>query len=194
MSLCSQSLHAQIAVPVLSLLLCATLAPAQSTATPPGIRVPALGQMHLCFSRDGSLLRILGDSSSDAGKSGHVQAIAYSVKTGAVVHLVNLQPHVQVLSVTSDGRTAVVLTGMSGDGGSHLALLDTETGRLQPIPESWYEADYPDASISGDGRLVAVYSEPAVVTDRPMTVSVYDWAGKTLVATRTSEYVSAGGA
>lgn len=60
MSLCSQSLHAQIAVPVLSLLLCATLAPAQATATPPGIRVPALGQMHLCFSRDGSLLRILG--------------------------------------------------------------------------------------------------------------------------------------
>ena len=176
---------------LLALSLLATPAFGQAAAAQ-DTRVEPSGHFYLRFSGDGRLLHVVGASPDQVGQKHHVRAVTYAVKTGAVVHVVNLPPDTDVYDSTSDGRTAIVATSASSQHG-HLFLLDTETGQLQTIPESWYEADNPDASISGDGRLVSAYSEPATQSDTPMTVSVYDWSSKTLIATRVSQFVSAGG-
>ena len=188
-------LHSQIVVLVLSLL--APQAFGQPTAAQ-DTRMSLFGNLSLRFSRDGSLLRAIGRSPGDTSQSQHVRAVTFAAPTGAVVHIVDLQPDTDVSSVTSDGATAIVSTSTStvNISASHenegLFLLDTATGKLQSVPHSWYGPDSDrDAAISGDGRLVSIYSETDSPT--PMTVTVYDWQTKTLVATRTSEYVAAGG-
>lgn len=184
-------LRSQIVVLVLSLLVSSAVAFAQPAATAQDTHVTANGNLSLRFSRDGSLLHVIGLSSSVAGQLEHLRAVTYAAQTGAVAHIVNLQPDTDVLSLTSDGRTAIVSTSVSTEH-PHLFLLDTETGQLQAIPDSWYPPDSDvDPGISGDGRLVSNYSETDSRT--PMTVAVYDWPAKTLVATRTSEYIAAGG-
>jgi hypothetical protein len=181
-------LRAQFVLLVLLLLTAPTFG---QPAAAPGIRVAAFGYRNLCFSRDGSLLRVIGESSGDTTPGEHVRAVTYAVKTGAVTHVVNLQPDTRLLSETSDCRTAIVATDASSEHG-HLFVLDTGTGQLQAIPNSWYAPDSDlDVDISGDGRLISTYTETG--SDTPMTVSVYDWRTKTLIATRTSEFVSAGG-
>lgn len=181
-------LRPHIVVSLLAMLVMPVLG--QSVA-PHDIRVPAYTYRNLCFSRDGSLLRVVGESSGDTGTGEHIRALTYAVKTGAVVHVVNLQPDTRLQSATSDCKTAIVVTNASGEHG-RLFVLDTDTGQLQAIPDSWYEPDSDlDADISGDGRLVSTYTETD--SDTPMTVTVYDWQTKTLIATRTSELVAAGG-
>jgi hypothetical protein len=171
-------LRSRIAVQVLSLLL----SPAAALAQPPA---PAR------FSRDGSLLRVIFRSLSEGDQNEHVRAVVYSVKTGAVAHAVDLQPDTDVLSTTSDGAEAIISTATSTEH-PHLFLLDTDSGQLQPLPDSWIHPDSDlAAAISGDGRLISVYSETE--SDAPMTVTVYNWPAKTVTAIRTSEYLSAGG-
>jgi hypothetical protein len=188
-------LRSQIALLTLSLLLSSAAAFAQPAA--PAQILPS-EDLSLRFSRDGSLLRVIGRSPSAPGQLQHVRAVTYAAQTGAVVHIVDLQPDTDVDSITSDGATAIVTTSTSTENisASHenegLFLLDTATGKLQAVPRSWYGPDSDwDAAISGDGRLVSIYSETDSPT--PMTVTVYDWPAKTHVATRTSEYVAAGG-
>ena len=131
----------------------------------------------LAFSDDGQFLHAIGEN----------RAIIYSANTGSTTSTLNLQPDTNVLSLTSDGRTAIIAVGNSGPR-AHLLMLYTETGQLQDIPSSWYEpGPYPNAALSGDGRLISIFSE------FPMTVAVYDWPTKTLVAKRTSKDISAGG-
>lgn len=170
--------HSQIAVPLLALLLSSAAVFAQPAA-------PAR------FSRDGSLLRVIFRSPSDGGQNEHVRAIIYSVKTGAAIHTFDLDPDTDVFSITSDGATAIVSTATSTEH-PHLALLDTDSGQLQPLPDTWIHPDSDlEAGISGDGHLISVYSETG--SDAPMTVTVYNWPAKTITAIRTSEYLSAGG-
>lgn len=107
-------------------------------------------------------------------------------------NVVNLDPDTDILSVTSDGRTAILDVG-AGEEHARFVLLDVITGQRKDIPSDWYEpGPYPNGALSGDGRLVSIYSESGPA-ESPMTVTVYDWPTKTLVATRTSEYISAGG-
>ncbi len=172
----------------LSLLLTSASAFGQTGAAAQDTRVIPHG---LEFSRDGKLLHVVGRTPGDGSPNQNVRAVTYVAKTGTVVHVVNLQPDTDVLSITSDGETAIVSTSASSEH-PHLFLLDTETGRLQAIPDSWSQSDSDmEASISGDGHLISIYSESD--SDTPMTVTVYDWRTKTLVVKRTSEYVSAGG-
>jgi hypothetical protein len=105
----------------------------------------------------------------------------------------NLTPGTEIRSVTSDGRKAILAVADSS-AHVHLVLLDTTTGQREDIPSSWYDPTDSDAiaALSGDGRLVSIYSESGPA-DSPMTVTVYDWPTKTLVVKRTSEYISAGG-
>lgn len=150
-----------------------------------------LFRLHAAFGRDGRLLRVVGVSQGESGKDQHVRAVTYSASTGAVIHAVDLQPDTDVVSVTTHGETAIVSAGESGKN-PHFYLLDTATGHETAIPDSWLQKDSDDnVAISGDGRLVSVYSEND--SDTPMTVTVYNWQTKTLVARRTSAYVSAGG-
>jgi hypothetical protein len=170
-------LHSQIVALALSLLMSPAAVFGQSGAAE--------------FSRDGRFLHVVGRFPGAAGEMEHVRAVTYLARTGAVVHVINLQPDTSVGSTTSDGRTAIIETGASGQHPG-LSLLDTETGRLEAIPDSWYQPDSElDAELSGDGRLVSIYSETDSAA--PMTVTVYDWKTKTLVTRRTSEYVAAGG-
>jgi len=181
-------LRSQIVVLILSLL--ATPAFGQPAAAQ-DTRVIPYGNLYLRFSRDGSLLRVIGLSPGDANTRQHVRAVTYAAKTGTVVHVVNLPADTNVLSVTSDGATAVVSTDASSQD-AHLFLLNTATATLQAIPESWYQpGSDPYAELSGDGRLVSTYTEDE--SDTPMTVTVYDWPSKTVVATRKSAFVAAGG-
>ncbi len=136
----------------------------------------------LAFSRDGQLLVAIGSS----------RAITYDAITGAVRNIVNLRPDTNVLSVTSDGRTAFLSVPISG-GRVQLTLLDTQTGVLAPIPLAWYEpTTYPDGALSGDGNLISIYSESGSET-LPLLVTVYDWHSKTLVARIGSKRIAAGG-
>jgi hypothetical protein len=141
------------------------------------------GGAKLAFSEDGKVLHAIES-----------RAITYDADTGAETKIVALAPDSSVPSVTSDGRTAIVALGISG-AKIHLLLLDTETGQSEDIPSGWYDPTDPevDDALSGDGRLISFYSENGPA-DQPLSVSVYDWPGKTLVAKRTSEYFSAGGA
>ncbi|MGA1983444.1 MAG: hypothetical protein ABSG84_13385 [Acidobacteriaceae bacterium] len=182
--------RSQIALLALSLLLSSAAALPQAAATAQDTQVTPAGNVSLRFSHDGSLLRVIGESPGD-NQSEHVRAVTYAVKSGVLVHAVNLPADTNIQSVTSDGATAVVSANASTNH-PHLSLLDTATGQLQPIPESWYQPDSDmDAAISGDGRFISIYSETESAT--PMTVTVYDWQTKTLVATRTSAFVAAGG-
>jgi hypothetical protein len=175
------------AMPVLTLLSGWTLSrrPVQQVSMAAAIDVsvsPDRGAT-LVFGRDGHVLHAIGS-----------RAIVYAAESGAVTSTVALGPETEVFSVTSDGRTALCAVRLAGGIRVHLVLVDTETGGREDIPASWYDPEYdgPNAALSGDGRLVSIYSESGP-RDSPMAVAVYDWPTKTLVATRTSEYISAGG-
>jgi hypothetical protein len=184
-------LRSQIVMLVLSLLVSSAVS-GQPAATAQDIRVQTDGHFYLRFSHNGRFLHMVGVSPDEVGQLHQVRAVTYAAKTGEVIHVINLQPDTDVYSSTSDGRTAIVATSASGEHGRFF-LLDTETGQLQAIPDSWYPQSDPYVDISGDGRLVSIYSWSERETDAPMTVDVYDWRTKTLVATRTSGSVSAGG-
>lgn len=148
----------------------------------------------LAFSNDGRVLHVIGESPEPSGTQ-HVRAITYNAATGAVLHIINLQPNTTVLSTTSDGKTAIVCTCIAGSKDRiELSLVDTETGKTEPVPTAWYDPkdSDPDAELSDDGRLISIYSE--LGSDNvPMTVTVYSWPVRTLVAKQTSELTSAGG-
>lgn len=176
---------------ITALLFASLVSACAQPAATQDVRVAPFGYRDMSFSRDGKLLRIIGVSLGDLTPREHVRAVTYAVRTGAVVHTVNLAADTNLLSATTDGAKAIVATQASTENGS-LFVMDTATGKLQPIPKSWMDPDSDlDAGISGDGRLVSLYSEEE--SDTPMVVTVYDWATKTVVATRKSAYVSAGG-
>jgi len=128
---------------------------------------------------------------------GSNRALVYEV--GAIVNgrppaiVAKFDPDTEVRSVTSDGRKAILVITDSPER-FRLILLDSTTSKREDIPSSWYDSTDSEipAALSGDGRLLSIYSE-AGPTDSPMTVSVYDWQTKSLVAKRASELISAGG-
>jgi hypothetical protein len=86
-----------------------------------------------------------------------------------------------------DGRAMVIAADVDmPDARAHLFLLDADTGDTQDIPREWFDADEtrPSAAISGDGRLVSIYSEWSPEY-QCMLVKIYDWRTKTLVAKQT---------
>ena len=150
----------------------------------------------LAFARDGRALREFREVSSEDGRFRRVHAITYDLPFGAVSHLWKLEPYTRLDSATTDGRKAII--SMDTDTlhpGRHrrLLLLDAETGLSEEIPAEWSD-DAPNrkATISGDGRLIGTYLE-APTGDTPMVVRVYDWQTQRLIATQTSELISAGG-
>jgi hypothetical protein len=108
-------------------------------------------------------------------------------------NVVNFDYDTEVRAISSDGRKAILATGVCGNE-KKLAYLDTATGQRKEIPSDWYDLADSDAlpALSGDGRLLSIYSENGTA-ESPMLVAVYDWPTRTLVAKRTSEYISAGG-
>lgn len=151
----------------------------------------------LAFSKNGRLLHeIRSVSATSSDDFEHVRAITYDAATGATIHSLNLGPHTDFLSATSDGQTAIISVDRNREGvRAHLLLVDVETGKTQDLPSKWFDANdqSPYAQISGDGRLVSTYMESGA-NDSPMIVNVYDWRTKKLVARQTSGYISAGGA
>jgi hypothetical protein len=109
------------------------------------------------------------------------------------VNVVNFDYDTEVRAISSDGRKAILATGVCGNE-KKLAFLDTTTGQRKEIPSEWYDLTDSDGvgALSGDGRLLSIYSESGPA-ESPMAVTVYDWPTKTLVAKRTSEWISAGG-
>jgi hypothetical protein len=108
-------------------------------------------------------------------------------------NVANFEFDTEVRAISSDGRKAILATGVCGNE-KKLAFLDTATGQRKEIPSDWYDLTDSDAiaALSGDGRLLSIYSETGPA-ESPMAVTVYDWPTKTLVAKRTSEWISAGG-
>ena len=165
-------------------------AQAVTAATVPGI----LDTLHeaLAFTDDGRFLREIGTVGTDGTQqNGHVRAITYVAATGAVRHVWNLPADTWTYSTTTDGGIAVVSADRDRQGGhAHLLLFNVETGRTQGIPEKWFDADEnsPYAQISGDGKLVSIYSE----SNDGMQVSVYQWRGRKLVAKQTSGFFAGG--
>jgi hypothetical protein len=170
-------------LPYALVMLAATVA-AQNVTFPPVPLDPYNAK--LAFTTDERTLHIIGH------KDQHVRAITYNAATGAILHTVNLPPGTQVVSITSDGRTAIVATSISADH-MRFSVLDTESGETEDIPATWYDPnDEAEAAISGDGRLISIYSESGT-DEKPLVVSVYAWPARTLIARQTSEYTNAGG-
>ena len=147
------------------------------------------------FSKDARILReIQSASGKDSGGFQSVRLITYDAMTGSINHLLNLGADTWLFSATADGRTAIISVDRDrNDARAHLLLVDTETGRTQDIPSSWFNAEdhNPYAQISADGRLVSAYSEWGPESG-PLVVTLYDWQTKSLVAQR-SEGFPAGG-
>ncbi len=145
------------------------------------LSVTVRAQAQLAFSDNGRVLHKIGND----------RLITYDVGTGRATKIVKLPPDSQVFSVTSDGRTAVIAEGACP---GPIRVMDTENGHGQDIPLSWYNDPGncdPTTQISGDGRLISIYSETA--TSRQTTVTVYDWMTKALVVKRTNQLFGAGG-
>jgi hypothetical protein len=138
----------------------------------------------LAFSKDGRRLREIQRASPSNFWS--VRAVTYDSTTGSISHLLNLEPDTCFYSATSDGRTAIISVNRDREDARPF-LVDMETGQTQDIPLSWFDADDHNlyAAISGDGRLVSVYSQfgPA---DGPLVVTLYDWRKKKLVVKRST--------
>jgi hypothetical protein len=136
----------------------------------------------LLFSRNGELLYAIGK-----------RALTYNARSAAITNSVDIESGARVFSVSPADPTALLGVLLSGTR-VRFRLLDMNNGRLQDLPSDWYGADDngPDAAISGDGRLISIYSEDGRA-DQPMTVTVYNWPARTLAARRMSEYIAAGG-
>jgi len=75
----------------------------------------------------------------------HARAITYVAATGKVRHVWNLQPDTWCFSATTDGRIAVISADRNRkEGRAHTFLFDTEKGRTEDIPSSWFDADERD--------------------------------------------------
>ena len=151
--------------------------------------------VNIAFSRDGRALRELQrvDSSGKDTFSG-VRAITYVTATGTIRRVQNLAANTMFFSATTDGRNAIVSvqTGPAEDQ-QHPFLVDTETGKMEGIPQGWLNSGpYPFVAISGDGRLISIYSESRS-EEEPLLVSVYSWRTKRLFARQTSGYIAASG-
>jgi hypothetical protein len=151
---------------------------------------------NLAFSRDGRALReVRRVVLEDADRFWRVRAITYVAATGAISHELNLQPYTEFFSATTDGRIAIISVDTDRpEERVNPFLLDTETGRTQKIPSNWFDPDDPRpfVAISGDGRLVSVFTESGRPGDL-LVVTLYDWRTKKLVATQMSGFFSAGG-
>jgi hypothetical protein len=150
----------------------------------------------LAFSKDGRFLReVVPISSAGTDDGWHVRAITYVAATGKIRRVWNLQPHTWCFSATTDGRISVISVDRDRpEGHAHVFLFDTETGRTQDIPSSWFDADERDpySQISTDGRLVSAFTESGA-GDGPLVVSVYNWRTKRLVAKQATGYPAGGG-
>jgi hypothetical protein len=151
---------------------------------------------NLAFSKNGRFLREIVPISSVTGTQQlwHVRSITYVAATGKVRHVWNLQPDTWCFSATTDGRIAVISADRDRtEGRAHAFLFDTETGRTQDIPSSWFAADdnNPYAAISGDGRLVSAFSDWGP-DNGALVVSVYNWRTKSIVAKQATGYPPGG--
>ena len=150
---------------------------------------------NLAFSKDGRFLReIVPINSVSMEQFSHIRSITYDAPTGKVRHVWNLQPDTWCLSTTTDGRIAVISVDRDRPAGRTRAFLfDTETGRTQDIPSSWFAADdnNPYAAISGDGRLVSAFSDWGA-DNGALVVNVYNWRSKRLVAKQATGYPAGG--
>lgn len=184
---------------LMCVLACSALATAGWGQSSPGSKtvVVNLPDAKLNFSRDGRFLRVLGHESTDQ-QQGPIEAMTYDVGRSTVEHAKSLADQTaNVLSVTSDGRLAVISAGGEANHTPlRVFLWDTETEKQTPLPEGWYRDDRasgedPDIRISGDGSLISVYGEGT--DSSPMLVAVYRWSDKALAAKQTSGLISAGG-
>ena len=160
-------------------------------------KLPDTGEAYtvsLIFSKDGRLLheiQLLNPPAAVAVWS--VRAITYDATTGSIKHVLNLGPNTWFLSATSDGRTAIISVDRDReDKRAYLLLVDIETGQTQEIPAQWFDADdnNPDATISGDGRIVSAFTE----SDQKIgeLVTLYDWQTKKPVAKQSEGYPAGG--
>jgi len=136
----------------------------------------------LLFSRNGQLLYALGK-----------RALTYNASSAVITHIVDIEPGAQVFAISPAAPTALLGVPFSGTR-VRLRLLDLNNGQLQDLPSNWYDADNngPIAAISGDGRLISLYSEDGPA-GQSMTVTVYNWPARTLASRQMSEYIAAGG-
>jgi hypothetical protein len=155
--------------------------------------VPGMRDYYLAFSKDGRLVREVGsvESEGTGPQTPHVRAVTYAAANGEIRRVWNLPSDTWYLSSTTDGRMAVISVDRDPfEKGARLILFDTETGRTQQIPSSWFDvADKnPYAQISGDGRFVSAYRN----RDGGRSVTVYNWRTGKLVFKRTEGYPAGG--
>jgi hypothetical protein len=136
---------------------------------------------------------MIGGAGGDTDKTRHVHVVTIDTLTSKVLHTIDLQPDTTAPAINSDGSKAIVVQGDYQSKDHHLFLLDTETGKLAPLPSLWSTpADDPDVALSGDGHLISFYTESGP-PERPLMVRVYALPTKTFVASQTSPFTNAGG-
>jgi len=147
--------------------------------------------VNLAFSKDARTVREIRMVS---GPSWGVRAISWDASKGKIRQVFDLGPDTKYFSSTSDGRFAVISENADrSEKRVRLFLLDTETGRTRDILSYWFDPEdhLPDATISGDGRFVSIYSNSGPA-EAPRVVSVYNWRTRKLVARQATGF-SAGG-
>ena len=153
-------------------------------------RMPPDRDVKLAFG-DGNYFYAIGSSRA-------LTYLVYQIGTmnlgNAPTTVTKFDPNTEVDSITSDGRKAILVVTDSPEH-VRLILFDAKTGQREAVPSSWDDSTDSEtpAALSGDGRLLSIFSASGIA-DSPLAVTVYDWPTKTLVAKRTSEWLSAGGA
>lgn len=159
------------------------------------LQAAAQGFDDLVFSKDGRVMRDIAWIDPPPGENfRRVRLTTYNAATGEVIRVRDLAPDTQSLSITSDGRTAIILVGGDDQNGrAFLQRVDLETGQAEQVPSKWFDADdtRPWSQISGDGQLVSAYSEEGS-GDAPRVVTVYNWRAKKLVAKQSTGFDAGG--
>jgi hypothetical protein len=150
----------------------------------------------LFFSKDGQWLREFQLRSLEGERHYRVRVVTYDARTGAVVHVVDLEKDSWFLSATTDARVALIsFNGGVETARAYVVRLDVETGRQEEIPAQWFGGDHrpdgPYATISGDGRLIGAYSETGP-PERPRVVTLYDWQTKKKIAQQSTGFPGGG--
>ena len=150
----------------------------------------------LLFSKDGDWLREFQYRRMEGERYNRLSVVTYDARTGAVVHVLDLEKDSWFLSATTDGRVALIsFNGGVEKARAYVVRLDVETGRQEEIPAQWFGDDHrpdePYATISGDGRLIATYSETGP-GERPRVVRLYDWQTKKKIAQQATGFPAGG--
>lgn len=149
----------------------------------------------LYFSRDGRHLHeIQSVRPGGAEPFARARVLTYDTDTGALKGELDFGIDTSFLSATTDGQIVIISVDRDRkEARAHLLVANIKTGKTEEIPSKWFDAEdhNPYATISGNGRVVAAYSETGT-SDGPRVVTLYDWQTKKKIGRQATGFPAGG--